>query len=41
VRISRSGRRFEIVRATVWNVLDEQGNPAGQAAAFDQWLELP
>lgn len=37
VRISRSGRRFRIHAATVWNVLDENGLPAGQAATFDQW----
>ncbi|RFC47631.1 MAG: MEKHLA domain-containing protein [Verrucomicrobia bacterium] len=41
IRISRLGRRFEIIKAVVWNVLDERGRPAGQAAAFDQWIELP
>jgi len=41
VRISRNGHRFEIIRAIVWNVLDEERKPAGQAAAFDQWIELP
>ena len=40
VRISRLGRRFEIIRAVVWNVLDETGSSSGQAAAFDQWIEL-
>jgi hypothetical protein len=40
VRISRLGRRFEIIRAVVWNLLDEKSEPAGQAAAFDQWIEL-
>lgn len=41
IRISRLGRRFEILKAVVWNVLDEDGGAAGQAAAFDQWIELP
>ncbi len=37
VRISKNGRRFRIARATVWNLLDERGHPAGQAAMFSQW----
>ena len=37
VRISRTGRRFLVERATVWNVVDEGGNRRGQAAAFSQW----
>lgn len=40
VRISRSGRRFRIHAATVWNIVDEAGRPAGQAATFDQWSWL-
>jgi hypothetical protein len=36
VRISKSGRRFRITQATVWNLLDAQGQPAGQAAAFSR-----
>ena len=40
VRISKSGRRFMIERATVWNLLDEKGAPYGQAAAFDTWRFL-
>src|SRR5690606_18258798 len=34
IRISATGRRFYIKAATVWNVLDEQGQYCGQAAAF-------
>src|SRR3990172_8531438 len=34
VRISRSGRRFLIEQATVWNILDANGRSAGQAATF-------
>lgn len=37
VRISKSGRRFRIQRATVWNLLSENGSPCGQAAMFDSW----
>lgn len=37
VRISSSGRRFRIVQATVWNLVDDNGRPAGQAASFDRW----
>jgi hypothetical protein len=40
VRISRTGRRFKIARATVWNLLSDSGEPCGQAAVFDQWQEL-
>src|SRR6266478_141401 len=35
VRISKNGRRFRIARATVWNLLTEDGSPSGQAAMFD------
>ncbi len=34
IRISRSGTRFTIGQATVWNLLDETGGYHGQAAAF-------
>ncbi len=37
VRISKSGRRFRITRATVWNLITERGQPCGQAAMFDLW----
>ncbi|WJI26212.1 MEKHLA domain-containing protein [Thermosynechococcus sp. B1] len=40
VRISRSGRRFRIENAWIWTVLDETGNPIGQAATFNQWQFL-
>jgi len=40
IRISSTGRRFRIDRATVWNVVDEQGQPAGQAATFTTWVFL-
>lgn len=37
IRVSSNGRRFRIAQATVWNLLDECGNPAGQAAFFSRW----
>jgi hypothetical protein len=37
VRISKSGRRFHITHATVWNLLSESGQPCGQAAMFARW----
>ncbi len=37
IRISSTGRRFEISRATVWNLLDASGRYAGQAAMFREW----
>ncbi len=37
VRISKSGRRFRISQATVWNLLTEKDQPCGQAAMFDRW----
>jgi hypothetical protein len=40
IRISRSGRRFWIERATVWNLLDENDTPCGQAATFSEWQYL-
>lgn len=40
VRISASGRRFEIAGATVWNLIDEAGLYCGQAAKITQWRYL-
>ena len=37
VRVSKTGRRFLIEQATVWNLLDESGAPYGQAATFSEW----
>jgi hypothetical protein len=37
VRISKSGRRFRITQAIVWNLLDENGAHYGQSAMFDRW----
>ena len=40
VRISRTGIRFRIDRATVWNVFDDTGERCGQAATFAEWTVL-
>ena len=40
VRISSSGRRFRIARATVWNLIDAVGERHGQAATFAEWTPL-
>jgi MEKHLA domain len=40
VRISSSGRRFEIDQATIWNLADLHGQPCGQAATFASWKYL-
>ncbi len=40
IRISKSGQRFRILQATVWNLLSSDGNLCGQAAKFDHWEML-
>lgn len=40
VRVSRSGQRFLVRNATVWNLLDADGRPRGQAASFADWRPL-
>jgi len=40
VRISKTGRRFRVENATVWNLLDEQDRYRGQAATFSRWTFL-
>jgi len=40
LRISKSGRRFMIEKATVWNLLSESGAHYGQAAMFSHWAYL-
>ncbi len=36
VRISSTGRRFQIEDGIIWNVLDEQNQRCGQAAVFSK-----
>ena len=40
IRISKNGRRFRIKKATVFNLLDDCGVYAGQAATFSDWEPL-
>jgi hypothetical protein len=40
VRISATGKRFRIANAAVWNLTDGHGAPAGQAAAFSDWVVI-
>ena len=40
IRISKTGRRFWISDATVWNLRDRQENYYGQAAICSQWEYL-
>lgn len=40
IRISRTGRRFHIARAMIWNLLTPQGDNYGQAAMFGNWRYL-
>jgi hypothetical protein len=40
VRVSRTGRRFRIERAIVWNLIDTDGRRCGQAATFAAWRYL-
>ena len=40
IRISRSGKRFFVERATVWTIQKPDGTPLGQAAMFSSWTYL-
>jgi hypothetical protein len=40
IRISKTGRRFHIAQATVWNLISPEGKPCGQAAMFEHWKFL-
>jgi hypothetical protein len=40
IRVSKTGRRFSIETAIVWNVLDRSGIYRGQAATFANWTFL-
>lgn len=37
IRISKTGRRFRIINATVFNLLDKNGDYLGQSATFARW----
>lgn len=40
IRIGKTGLRFRISQATVWNLLTPDGHPCGQAAMFGEWTFL-
>jgi MEKHLA domain len=40
VRISKTGQRFQIEQATVWNLMDAVGQYCGQAAMFEHWRKV-
>ncbi len=37
IRISARGRRFRVKNAIIWNLKDDSGRYAGQAASFSDW----
>jgi hypothetical protein len=40
IRISKTGKRFEIRHAIIWNLIDSTGLYQGQAAYFSEWKFL-
>jgi hypothetical protein len=40
IRISKSGRRFQIEDGVVWQLIDHDGVARGQAAAFSSWSDV-
>lgn len=40
VRISKTGKRFLVEGAVVWNVVDARGHQRGQAATFSHWKPI-
>ena len=40
IRIAKTGARFLIKNAVVWNLFDSKGYYAGQAARFEEWRNL-
>lgn len=40
IRISQTGKRFQIENAVIWDVLDETGDRCGQAATFSHWVMI-
>ena len=37
VRISRTGKRFLVEKATIWNIQKPDGTALGQGATFSTW----
>jgi PAS domain-containing protein len=40
IRIAKSGRRFRISGAVIWQLIDEDGVLRGQAAMFSDWSDV-
>ena len=40
IRIKSTGERFFIEDGIIWNVLDEEQRPCGQAATFNRWTPI-
>ncbi len=40
VRITRTGKRFWVENAIIWNVTDDSGKGIGQAASFSKWKPI-
>ena len=40
IRIAKSGRRFRIENAIVWQLIDAHGMHHGQAATFSEWHDI-
>lgn len=40
IRISKTGKRFEITNAIIWNLIDQNGSYQGQAACLKEWQFL-
>ena len=40
IRIAKSGRRFRIENAVVWQLIDAEGMHHGQAATFSEWHDV-
>ncbi|AEG02862.1 MEKHLA domain-containing protein [Methylomonas methanica] len=40
IRVSKTGRRFRIDNAVIWNLYGRQGEYQGQAAYFSDWVYL-
>ena len=40
IRIAKSGRRFRIENAIVWQLIDADGTHHGQAATFSEWHDI-
>jgi PAS domain-containing protein len=40
IRIAKSGRRFRIRNAVIWQLIDTDGTVKGQAATFADWADV-